>query len=907
MFNLINLIALIALLLPQRDAYAQHTSSQTSDQKPMRLHSVDSIHLTLAPEWVTFVPIDKFHGNSMLPDTEGNVYVSGYHLGEKYGSKITIGSIVKLDKSGKILWHNKILPVGDGKVSQRVAQALAFDSNGSIVVTGEAGDGPFRYASADSPTGLEVMGVEYPPSRRFIHVAKYTPTGKLLWGKVVEYVAQGGASAEITYSKETGSDRIHFFLDRQDNIFFGGTCKLSTDDLRSVATKGDPAIVFGKLNSQGELLWRKVMNGPSLERFIAGGVDNEGNFCFSGTYTTPFTFEELTFSSLHKVQNAFVMKVSSNGKTVWTKTYGGWDVKGMTVGATGDLHVISEYTDSLYHRNFDRLKKRESNSLFLARFDAEGKMQWSKQLKVQWTVGESGIVGFHLGDDGYLYALGVSEGIFAETKGGKVEGFPRINDSDYAISKPCFLLKTDLNGEIHFLRTIPPAGYGPRVNGLAVDANSNLMISGTNYNKVVFKNEGRQESENDDTQFIAFIDALSLSDTGPDRKLLKRRASETFNMETCGCEGPSEEVGKTDLEFLGGNDYVRKLLTSIFFQKNTPAFQQSMTNSTIVGIHERFSTRIFLKNPLRFSTGSNAVAVDLTPCKKDAINISFIDALVLQPTAYPYNTPEERTRTIYDLAFVITNLTDEEVLDNLQKIDRLEGLVVRLESRFNVTFSPVTSGSDLVNKIRASGKSVNMRDEIYKSFRSDLVESIFPGFNHDKFWELVHPKRVVEFSITRFKMTFDRTSINSSFPDAMFQAEGVRWNDGEGLEVVGTKRFCMQPFQVGQTGVSVKLHQGLADLTEQSRAVYQDEQLAPVFMGLYEGKGEITIPMKDENLLGSVTQVSVDNRRVTGNLILTGNDMKKLQDVKKHMESLGFQMEFLKGKTADALRFTYEN
>ncbi len=232
---------------------------------------------TGVPLWTNYIGISGNGPTGIAVDHSGRVFVTGGS-----GDYFTLGDYltVAYSNSGVPLWTNRYNgPVNGGDI----AQALAVDASGNVIVTG---------GSADISGSLKIATV------------KYSGTGVPLWTNRNDSVLYSSGSAVA--------------VDGSGNIFISGA-----------GSYGYSAII--KYSGAGALLWTKNFPG------IGGGrlaLDSGGN-----VYAAVSSFNAVSTN-----YDFLTVKYSGAGAALWTKTFNGPDnvddyVYSLAVDSTGNVFV----------------------------------------------------------------------------------------------------------------------------------------------------------------------------------------------------------------------------------------------------------------------------------------------------------------------------------------------------------------------------------------------------------------------------------------------------------------------------------------------------------------------------------------------------------------------------------------
>jgi|GEM_PF-6951861 len=215
-------------------------------------------------------PLASYHvnGTSICLDKNSNIYISGQYGGTVIFAHDTLRTsllpttyydnfIMKWDSAGTPQWARSIL-IHDLQYSQ-----VLTDSSGNLYT-----------ASTFSINGLNIGAFSLPASSLDLYIAKYTPSGNVIWAK------KGGGS-NLDYVRG-------MYLDPLGKIWISGGVLSSTvtiDTIQAtcdVSTNG--AAYLAELDSSGHaLLFKSFRNGGyNVSSRITG--DPYGNIYMAGAY-----------------------------------------------------------------------------------------------------------------------------------------------------------------------------------------------------------------------------------------------------------------------------------------------------------------------------------------------------------------------------------------------------------------------------------------------------------------------------------------------------------------------------------------------------------------------------------------------------------------------------------------------
>ena len=234
---------------------------------------------------------------------------------------------------------------------------IATDNSGNSIVTGW-----FEGTETFDMTTLTSAGEED------IFVAKYDPSGNVLWAKQA-----GGTLMDYGYSVAT---------DRLDNIIVTGSFFIAaTFDTINLIGAGAADIFIAKYDASGNVLWAKRAGGSGASYDCGNGIatDGLGNSIITGHFEGTADFGSTTLTSAGE-QDIFVAKYDPSGNMLWVKSAGGTGFdygKGIATDWSGNVVVTGDFQGTA---NFDTttLISAHWSDIFIARYDPSGNMLWAK-------------------------------------------------------------------------------------------------------------------------------------------------------------------------------------------------------------------------------------------------------------------------------------------------------------------------------------------------------------------------------------------------------------------------------------------------------------------------------------------------------------------------------------------------
>jgi hypothetical protein len=206
-----------------------------------------------------------------------------------------------------------------------------------------------------------------------------------------------------------------------------------------------------KYDSAGNLQWTKQLGTPSSDSANGISADKLGNVYVSG-----FTLGNLSGAN-PAGQVAYVAKYDAAGNLWWTKQFGVSaedQSNGVSADGLGNVYVSGRTAGSLGGPNAG------SYDAFVAKYDAAGNIQWTKQLGTADDDESSSVSADGLGN---VYISGYTAGSL---------GGPNAGAQD------AFLAKYDAAGNFQWTRQLGTSTPDYAV-GVSTDRQHNVYISGT--------------------------------------------------------------------------------------------------------------------------------------------------------------------------------------------------------------------------------------------------------------------------------------------------------------------------------------------------------------------------------------------------------------------------------------------
>jgi uncharacterized delta-60 repeat protein len=351
---------------------------------------------------------------SIAVDASGNVYVTGNSWG---GITYSDYTTVKYNSSGVEQWVQRYDGPGSG---DDYANSIAVDASGNVYVTGES------YGSGSSSDYATI---------------KYNASGVQQWVQRYNYAgAEDGANSVA--------------VDASGNVYVTGW------SIQGAAWYDYATI---KYNSSGVQQWVQRYNGPASDIDVATsiGIDVSGNVCVTG-----YSF------GIGTGYDYATIKYNSSGVQQWVQRYQGLGhhdyAYSIAVDASGNVYVTGQAGGTL-------------NDYTTIKYNSSGVEQWVQRYNGPANVNDNAN-SIAVDESGNAYVTGESTGIGS--------------GADYATVK-----YSSSGVQLWVQRYNGPGNSGDHAYSIAVDASGNVYVTGesvgvgwyTDYCTIKYNSEGVQQ------------------------------------------------------------------------------------------------------------------------------------------------------------------------------------------------------------------------------------------------------------------------------------------------------------------------------------------------------------------------------------------------------------------------------
>jgi len=235
--------------------------------------------------------------------------------------------------------------------------SITSTTDGGYVLTGytKSNDGDFNGMSKGSGD---------------IFIMKLNSSGDTVWKKTY-----GGSGEEVGKSITTTTD---------GGFVLTGETTSNDGDFTGM-NKGSGDIFIMKLNSNGDIVWKKTFGGSVDEWGNSITTTNDGGFVLTGLTSS----NDGDFSGMNKGGSGifnydiFIMKLNSSGETVWKKIFGGSNTEeGRSITTTNDGGFVLTGLTSSNDGDFSGMNKRGSGifnyDIFIMKLNSSGETVWKK-------------------------------------------------------------------------------------------------------------------------------------------------------------------------------------------------------------------------------------------------------------------------------------------------------------------------------------------------------------------------------------------------------------------------------------------------------------------------------------------------------------------------------------------------
>ena len=345
---------------------------------------INSLSFSQTFKWA----VDADGGNiaaafSVATDASNNVYVTGYYDGTvdfdpgAGNAYLTDNGgvdvfVLKLNSDGDFQWVKSMGGFGNDR-----AYAITIDADGNIYSAGEF------YSTVDFDPGAEEFLLSASGgSNPDFYIQKLDTDGNFIWAKRV-----GNSSAEQIYN---------LTVDNSGNVIstggFRGTVDFDPGASVAHLSSGINSDLFVlKLSSNGDYLWAINGGGSDFCLGVGVGTDDSENVYVTGAFegvvdVDPSIDGVFDIVSFGDSEDAFLLKLNSDGEFVWAKDYGfsGTDFgSALTVSDLNNVYVSGVFRHTVDfdpNEGISEISSEGQTDIFLQKFDTDGNLIWVRSV-----------------------------------------------------------------------------------------------------------------------------------------------------------------------------------------------------------------------------------------------------------------------------------------------------------------------------------------------------------------------------------------------------------------------------------------------------------------------------------------------------------------------------------------------
>jgi hypothetical protein len=246
--------------------------------------------------------------------------------------------LAKLDSSGKILWQKTL-----GGTDDEIPVDIKLTSDGGFIITASAGSN-----NGDLTTNAGSLDC---------WIIKTNSAGDIIWQKTF-----GGSQLDFAGPVSLSNDGGF--------LLAGNVTSNDGDALGNHAISG---VLLIKLNTSGNVVWKKIMSGTKTEKLTSILTNSDGSYILCGNSTST----DGDFVASHGGEDIIVAKIDGNGNVLWQKSYGGSknDFSNTILSASDGGYLITGYTNS----NDGQVSGNHGNDdVWIFKINSTGDLEWQK-------------------------------------------------------------------------------------------------------------------------------------------------------------------------------------------------------------------------------------------------------------------------------------------------------------------------------------------------------------------------------------------------------------------------------------------------------------------------------------------------------------------------------------------------
>jgi hypothetical protein len=407
-------------------------------------------------------------GNVVALDPGGNALVSGQFQGtmDVGGQVLDSGVnanpfVAKYSPTGTLSWGKAY-----GNIFNAFVNAITTDPTGNVFFAGVTTGGDVDFGGGPIGGG----------NGNRLYMVKLDPSGGYLWSSAFAPV-NGQQFPTGLATDSSGNVYVAGAFDTQ--IGFGA--KIFT-------TLGDTDIYVAKLDPNGNVLWAKQFGSTLADTSGGIAVDAAGNVFISGGFSGGIDFGTGTLTPSGG-SDAFLVKLDTNGATLFAKKFGGANGSGTAVDGLGNVSIVGGVSSAIDFGGGPIAAN--ASDVFVASFGNDGAYRWAHVF----------------GDASFQQAHGIA----ADAAGNVVVAGTGAGTCDFGgcvatLVNDAFVARYDVNGALLWARVYGDA-QNQYANGVATQAGKTLITGG--FASTIDFGAGALVSPGNDSGFLVEVGKLA--------------------------------------------------------------------------------------------------------------------------------------------------------------------------------------------------------------------------------------------------------------------------------------------------------------------------------------------------------------------------------------------------------------
>ena len=392
-------------------------------------------------------------------DSNGNVVLAGY-----IGGDVDFGGGTLTGAGFRDVFVAKFESDGDhiwsrsfGETDHQQADSVALDPSGNVFITGEfRGTVDFGGGPFVNPGG---------PFQPNIFLARFDSNGNHIWSG-----SFGDEPSDVGNGVAADSSGVYA------TGYIGGTTDFGGGPLTS---HGSTDVFMAKLDTAGNFAWHSRGGDDGERSPDEVATDAAGNVFVVGDFAGEVDLGGGVLRSAGpRWADVFVVKYDQDGNHIWSKSFGDEDgdhARAMTLDSSGNLFVAGSFRGTLDFGGGDLTNTDDIFSdMFLAKFDGDGNHLWSKSFGSG--DGSEHPNGLAVDSAGNVIVVGFFSDSF-DFGGGLLTSTSAFD---------AFVAKFDPDGNHIWSNRYGEGSGHDYANGVVVDGSDNIAVAGSFWDSIDF-------------------------------------------------------------------------------------------------------------------------------------------------------------------------------------------------------------------------------------------------------------------------------------------------------------------------------------------------------------------------------------------------------------------------------------